>query len=599
MSDTPVYESNEPSDAIETFKRTIDMLLVSGVNGVPLADSINLPALNTLGAVALKYHDVGGKGEIADFLEPYQKNVLIRNAMDFGLFNSITPGEDEKYDADVYNEIKAVCKPFETSSWAEKNEIYMLEFLCYLGLSGSEIEEEDLEDDSSGPNYSEQSLYYLFNREHPSGHEEKKQESIKDEAISHVIGLIDDSSGFSDYVFENLNALKGFGIDLSRDDELYEHALESVVSAANRPSCAPSFASYFCNMYEFFRKVPKDSKKLLKEHISYLVFQDTLDSKQIADLLWSQEMYKRINLSLNFSPLLHVHVNNIDELTELVPDILNMDSFGKGYLKRTTDVKGRKAKDGMRYEKKMIDQAITMFVRNVDDKVMEDYSSVFRILFDTSFKEPLASYIVALVLEKEGKHRTYLFDYDYGFLNSWYDIGSLADRFNTYFHIDMFDKLMREVRFPYAKYFQDNIEKRIYSELADGDVEGIIFLKGKIGDKSISMFKDRFVECYNSKNKEDRSSEDSEVEDSSVFLSMAQRYKELFEKYPPEFFGEFQDKISAEFDTIIKVSADGGAPFKDVYEVNSLINALGDDINSLPLLKEKIGPVKKIIEERI
>ncbi len=597
MNDAPVYN---PSDAaIESLKSTIDMLLVSGVSGVPLADSINLPTLNTLGAIAWQYYDAGGKGEIADFLEPYQKNVLIRNAIDFGIFNSITPGDDEKYDADVYNEIKAVCRPFETSSWAKKNEIYMLEFLWYLGLTGSEIEKEDLEDENSGPDYSEQSLYYLFNREHPSGHEEKKQESIKDEAISHVIDLIDDSSGFSDNVVENLNALKGFGIDLSRDDELYEHALESVASAANRPSCASYFASYFCNMYEFFRKVPKDSKKLLKEHISYLVFQDTLDSKQIADLLWSQEMYKRINLSLNFSPLLHVDVNNIDELAELVPEIFGSDNFGKGYLKRTTDVKGRKAKDGMRYEKKMIDQAITMFARNVNDKEMEDYSRVFRILFDTSFRGPLASYIVDLVLEKEGRHRSYLFNHDNGFLNSWYDIGSLADRFNTYFHIDMFDKLMREVRFPYAKYFQDNIEKRIYSELADGDVEGIIFWKDNMSDKNISRFKDRFVECYNSKSKEDRSSEDSGDEDHSVFLNMVQRYKELFGKYPQEFFGKFQSKVSAEFDLIIKAGSDGGVPSVDIYGVNSLIDALGDDINLLPRLKNKLDPVKKIIEEYI
>ena len=550
-----------PLDAVECFKSTIDMLLVSGEDKASLVGSINLPTLNTLGAIALQYYDAGGKGEIVDSLEPYQKNVLLRIAMDFGLFNSITPDENEEYDADVYNEIKALCKPFELSSWAKKDEIYMLEFLYYLGLTGSEIE---------------------------------------GEVTSYVVDLIDSSHGFSDDAVENLNAFKGFGVNLSRNDELYEHALKSFEQTVNRTPYASSFASNFSNMYEFFRKVPKNSRKLLKDHISYLVFQDTLDSEQIADLLWSQEMYKRINKSSNFFPLLHADVSNIDELFELVPEIFDSDNFGKGYMKSTTDVlKGSRAKGGMRYEKKMIDQAVTMFVRNVDDKLLDDYFRVFQILFNSSLNKPIASYIVDLVLEKKERNQSNLWDSDFGFRNSWYDIGSFAGRFKTYFHIDMFDKIMRQTVGSHAADFQDSIEKRIYSELAEGDFDGITFLKYNIGDKSISRFKDRFVECYNSKNKGDMSSEDSGDENLSAFLFTAQKYKEFFDEYPPEFLDKFQDKVSVEFDRIIKASVDSGVSSENRDTFDFLIETFGDDIRSLPHLEKKANTIKKVIEEYI
>jgi len=585
------------SDIIEAVKLYVDQLYLGKNEAkIVLADNIDESSIYDLAGNAALFYKMEDDRTVAGCLDQFQKNGLINAALSSGVFDSFylyNLVDDTGVGSSLYQEIRSSCRDLDDSD--VDGRIYMYEFLSYLGLIDVEdfrnygmirdaLYEDIISSLTGSASEVNEKIKHFFENSSLIEFTEEQKEKIIDCYISKQKTSIE-RYGFKNMFLKQLDDFeKHYEINPSGKKRLYNSA-NNALRKERDSDTLNNFIYYFKNICKYFGNMPKKAEKSMMHYIVKLMSDDYLDSRDIVRFLLAQETYRDIGSDRPLDKLFLLDVEE-DIGVDVLIDLISKRDRSDGNEGHLLSAKTHKADIDVR--QMMINQAMYIMGEKIYSKslvdgktVLEDYIKAFDLFFDKEdLREPLKNVVIDYSVY-ESKNE----DSSGEYVNSWDTILARMTKLKDIFGINLIDKTEPIEERPFdAVYFQNNVKRRILSELEEGDVDGISFWKEKMGLNDVSDLEDKFLKFYNSAEK------DYGAGASDGFLSIAKKYKRVFGKYPDEFFGGFQDKMVDALNSFMLGKTDD-EPFVSIY---SLLLGLGEtDVELLPVLKAKISDINK------
>jgi len=596
-------ESKDIGSIIRAFKNTVDELFfVSEGMDRPYVDKIDESVIYTLGSSAASFYDAGGY-DIAQYLNPEQKEVLVDATVKSGLFSAFKPYSSDEVDAinssasdegwkvslgeesfDLYNIIMSHCsltgiryKP-ESETYGS---IYVYEFMKWLNLI----------DQSDEENYDkfEEAIYkgaidVIDNQKKQVLDDFFRSSMALPGHKTDIVNIYVDvqksrlkNEGFNDEVFESLNFFdKYFGLDSSKNKELYNTAnrnLSTLVIPDNNHLFIPSLR----NIYKYFGGFSKTMGAVLDVYISKKLKSGLTEQKDVIDVFTALGVRSNISdtgYEDTIIPYLDKPFDNPDDLFKVLEDNRHSDElpenikksvlgYLKNYLKCIDNVDGR------------VEANFTSI------GAIGDYIDACRAFFGDGFDFMVIKDSAVTSLKKGGGWGSYV--------NSWDSVAPLTETMSPDMKIHFWHDVFEEVK------------DRFYEELEIGDFDAVPFLNELMGPDTEPLkeaLQRRYADSAGAVIFFDQYTDDSPF----GFLSLVNNYRLVSGEYPGRFIEGFQNNIGGIIDGFISDVKDGSENYEDMQygaeKISDALRLLGKPVlRLLPELGEKVDALSEVDPE--
>ena len=409
--------------------------------------------------------------------------------------------EADGKDVDVYKMIKTSCRTSDIDMF--ENVVFSYEILHFLGLNNPQDTRNNARIVNNMYNSMIQSMIesrgmlpeemvYFLASSVPVKFGSKRKKEMFEVYVKKQKDVID-AFGFSCDIVSQLQDFEtkiGGFFDEEKDD-IYRSAKSSLSKRMD----SDSFMKDFYSIYEYFGKMPKKPKGVLKSYILELLSEKSLSSEEIFNLLVAQESYMRLNRDnkdkSEFSSFLSEVFSN-PEFNNVL-DLIYRDKslFSNGGVKYLVS-------DGsVSLEQKMIEQAGYLLGDTGDSchDTFEDYSKIFRLIYGNSnMAKHLRKQVVDSVTRTKDEEDGIIFDKKTripAYINSWNSIASKTKALKDVFGIDLAGdiKSSRDLsNITEMSRFQNKVAGRIKSEVKQGNKEGISFWEDIMSGKNTNKF---------------------------------------------------------------------------------------------------------------
>ncbi len=409
--------------------------------------------------------------------------------------------EADGKDVDVYKMIKTSCGTSDIDMF--ENVVFSYEVLHFFGLNNPQDTRNNARIVNNMYNSMIQSMIeskgmlpkdmvYFLASSVPVKFGSKKKKEMFGAYVKKQKDVID-AFGFSCDIVSQLQDFEskmGEFFDEQKDD-IYRSAKSSL--SKRMDSC--TFMKDFYSIYEYFGKMPKKPKGILKSYILELLSEKSLSSEEVFNLLVAQESYMRLKndskgKSEFSSFLLEVFGNpEFDNVLDLIyRDKSNFSNGGVKYL----------VSDGsVNLKQKMIEQAGYLLSDTSDSclEILENYRKIFHLMYNNNdLAKPLLKQVVDSVTRTKEEEEGIIFDKKTRipvYLNSWDSIASKTKALRDVFGIDLTEDI-KDIKdrsdISDVSRFQNKVAGRIKSEVKQGNKEGISFWEDVMSGKHINQF---------------------------------------------------------------------------------------------------------------
>ncbi|NOQ38081.1 hypothetical protein GQ472_04285 [archaeon] len=591
-------ESENIDSIVRAFKNTVEQLfLVSDGMDRPYVDVIDESVIYTLGSSAASFYDAGGYN-IAQYLDPEQKEALVDAAVKSGLFSVVKP-----YSSDDADDINFSSDEDWNVAVGEDSFNLYNKIVSHSSLTGGRYKP-DRESYGSIYVYEFMDWLHLFNRSDKKNYE-KLEEAIYEGAIDLIDNqkkqVLDDffnssvavpghkrymervyfeiqkerikKNGFDDEVYKNLRFFdKYFKVYSGGSKDLYDTAignLSTLVIPDNNHLFIPSLR----NIYKYFGDFPKTMRTILDVYISKKLKADMSGPEDVIDMFTALGV--RSNIHDNgyedsaVSCLLEEPFDNLDNLIEILEQ-------SKGSVELPEKIKERMI-ENLEYYQLMKNSDEGIMTKYTSFDVIEDYQRAYRAFFGDEFDFMLGVDSAVKSLEKKCWRG--------GYVNSWDSIEPLTEDMSPDMKIHFWHEVF------------EKMEGRFYNELGRGDFDAIPFLNEVMGQDAEPL-KEALQEHY-------ADSVGATIDfyqyTDPVFLLLVNNYRLVCEEYPERFIKGFQRNIGGMIDWFIS-EEDRLENYvniqSDAERINDALLLLGKPaLKLLPELGEKVDGLSEVDPE--
>jgi len=415
----------------------------------------------------------------------------------FGFYEHLAEADGK--DIDVYKMIKTSCGSSDVDTF--ENVVFSYEILHFLGLNNPHDTRNNarivnnmynsmmhpmIESKEMLP----EDMVYFFASSVPVTFVSKKKRRMFEAYIKKQKDVID-TFGFSCDIMsqlQNFETRMGEFFSEQKDD-IYKSAKSSL----NNRMDSDTFMKDFSVVYEYFGKMPRKPKGILKSYILELLSKKRLSSDGVFNLLVAQESYMRLNRDKKdkskFNSFLSEAFSNpeFDNVLELIYRDKNDNSKGS-YLMSDGSIS---------LEQKMIEQAGYLLegTNDFSQDIIEGYRKIFSLIYgNNNLAKHLRKEVVASVARTKDEEDKMIFNKKTRipvYINSWESIASRVKALNDVFGIDLtgdIKTIKDRTNITDASRFQNLVAKRIKYEINFGNKEGISFWEDVMSGKNIGQF---------------------------------------------------------------------------------------------------------------
>lgn len=404
-------------------------------------------------------------------------------------------------DVDIYKMIKTSCGTFEFDKF--ENAVFSHEILHFFGLNNPQDTRNNARIVNNMYNSMMQSMI------ESRGMLPEDMAYFLASSVSVVFGSKKKKKMFETYIKKQKDVIDAFGFSCdivsqlqdfeTKMGEFFEEQKNDIYKSAksslgNRLS-SDTFMNDFYSLCEYFGKMPRKPKGVLKSYILESLSEKSLSSSDVFNLLVAQETYMRLNSDKKdksgFNSFLSEAFSNpeFDNVLDLVyRDKDNSSNGGVKYL--VSD-------EGISLEQKMIEQAGNLFGKTSDSSydIFKNYNKIFRLIYrNDSLAKHLKKQVVDSVIRTKDEEAEIIFDKKTRipvYINSWDSMASKIKALKDVFGIDLAGdiKNSRDLsNITEMSRFQNKIIGRIKFEIGQGNEEGISFWEDVMGGKNIVQF---------------------------------------------------------------------------------------------------------------
>ena len=578
-----IVKSENIDSIIRAFKNTVEELfLVSEGMDRPYVDMIDESIIYTLGSSVASFYDAGGYN-IAQYLDPEQKEVLADAAVKSGMFSAVKPYSSD--DADDIN--SSLDEGWNVTVGEDSFDLYNI----IKSHSSITLGRNKPESETYGSIYVYEFMDWLhFNDERDKKNYEKLKEAIYEESVDVIDNqkkqVLDDffesslalpgdkrsikiiyfeaqkkrikESGFSDKIFENLSFFdKYFDLDSSKNKELYNTAFRNI-STLVIPDNNHLFIPSLRNIYKYFGEFSRTMETVLDVYISKKLKSSLTEQKDVIDLFTALGVRSNISdtgYEDTIIPYLDKPFDNLGDLFEILEDNKNSD-----------ELPGKIKKSVLGYLKNYL-----KCIDNVDGRVeanftsigaIGDYIDACRAFFGDDFDFMVIKDSAVKSLEKGGGWGRYV--------NPWDSVVPLTEGMSS----DMKKLFWHEI-------FEE-VKDRFYRELESDDFDAIPFLNEVMGPDAEPLkeaLREQYVASSGAFVVFSQYTDDSPF----GFLSLVNNYLLVCGEYPERFIEGFQRNIGGIIDEFISE----GDRLENYEEMQSYAERINDALRLLgkPVLK--------------